>query len=117
MDKEKIIRELNTIKSFIDFDGLNDDPDFPYEVKLKSETYDYINPDHYKQDDGKQTWERMIEEYGKFKTAIFCELSAFKYRDRMGRKPNENIEREKGKIEWYDKKALELELEDKTLNK
>lgn len=108
MDKQKIIRELNTIKSFIDFDGLNDDPEFPYEVKLKTDKYDFINPNHYKQDDGKQTWERMVDIYGIEKTAIFCELNAFKYQDRMGKKPNEDIEREKGKIQWYKDKAKEL---------
>ena len=72
--------------------------------------YDYVNPQHYVQADGKQTWERMIDIYGVEKTAIFCELNAFKYKDRMGKKPNEGVDREQGKIDWYEAKAKELYL-------
>ena len=82
---------------------------FPLEIKKRSEeNYDYVNPDHYKQDDGKQTWERMVDKFGLEETAIFCELNAFKYQDRMGKKPNEDVEREQGKIDWYLDKAKEL---------
>lgn len=82
---------------------------FPLEfTKRKEDNYDYVNPQHYVQDDGKQTWERMVDEFGLEWTAIFCELNAYKYQDRMGKKPNEDVEREQGKIDWYKKKAEEL---------
>jgi len=71
--------------------------------------YEYINdPAHYQQEDGKSTWERMVDRWGEEKTALWCEMTAFKYQDRMGKKPGEDIEREKGKIEWYENKAAEL---------
>lgn len=75
---------------------------------MGDKNYDYINPQHYVQDDGKQTWERMVEKYGVYKTAIFCELNAFKYQDRRGKKPNEEVEREDKKIKWYEDKAADL---------
>jgi len=70
--------------------------------------YDYVNPQHYVQEDGKQTWERMVDIWGKRATALWCEMTAFKYKERIGKKPNENIEREKSKIEWYENKSKEL---------
>ena len=50
----------------------------------------------------------MLENFGIEKTAIFCELNAYKYNDRMGKKPGEDIEREQGKVKWYKDKAVEL---------
>lgn len=73
------------------------------------DNYDYINPEHYKKEDGRQTWERMVDRWGKEKTALWCEMTAFKYTDaRLGRKPGEDEEREQSKIEWYLNKAKEL---------
>jgi hypothetical protein len=81
----------------------------PYHTTLKEGVdYDYVNPQHYVQEDGRQTWEHMIDEFGEYETAIFCKLNAYKYTDRMGKKPNEDIEREKKKIQWYEDKAREL---------
>lgn len=93
----------------------------PYSTQLKEGIdYDYINPSHYVQDDGRQTWERMVDEFGLEETAIFCKLNAYKYQDRFGKKPNEDTEREQKKIDWYEKKAAELyellEEEKKTKN-
>lgn len=70
--------------------------------------YDYINPDHYKQEDGKETWERMVDIWGVDATALWCEMTAFKYQERIGKKPGESVERETEKINWYIKKAYEL---------
>jgi hypothetical protein len=50
----------------------------------------------------------MIDEFGVEATAVFCELNAYKYRDRMGKKPNEDVQREQSKAEWYEAKAKEL---------
>lgn len=77
--------------------------------KVKDTDYDYINPQHYVSDDGRQTWERMVDIWGAEATALWCEMTAFKYTDtRIGKKPGEDVEREKKKVEWYLKKAHEL---------
>jgi len=81
----------------------------PYAFQLKEvSNYDYVNPQHYVQGDGRQTWEHMIDEFGAYETAIFCKLNAYKYADRIGKKPNEDVEREQAKIDWYEAKAAEL---------
>lgn len=81
----------------------------PYSFQLKEvSNYDYINPQHYVQDDGRQTWEHMVDDFGLYETAVFCKLNAYKYVDRIGKKPNEDTEREQKKIDWYNHKAAEL---------
>jgi len=77
-------------------------------AKKKKEDYDYINPQHYVQADGRQTWERMVDIWGLEKVALWCEMTAFKYKDRMGKKPNEDETREQQKMQWYLDKAAEL---------
>ena len=72
------------------------------------DNYDYINPQHYVQDDGRQTWERMLGHWSLEQVALWCEMTVFKYEDRKGKKPNEDPEREQKKIEWYKNKAVEL---------
>ena len=47
---------------------------------------DPINPDHYKDENGKECWEAMVEEFGAEATAIFFHINAFKYRFRAGKK-------------------------------
>jgi len=72
------------------------------------DNYDYINPQHYVQDDGRQTWERMLDKWSLEEVALWCEMTVFKYEDRKGKKPNEDPEREQKKIDWYKNKAVEL---------
>ena len=69
--------------------------------------YDFINPDHYKKY-SVEVIDMMIAIYGKEKTAAYCELNAFKYRMRMGEKPEQSIERDLEKEKWYINKANEL---------
>lgn len=76
-------------------------------IKKTEIEYDFINPNHYKKN-SKEVIEMMIDIYGKEITANHCELSAFKYRMRIGHKPNESIDREIKKIQWYENKAVEL---------
>lgn len=66
---------------------------------------DPINPDHYKSY-SVETIDMMIAIYGKEKVAIHCELTAFKYRQRLGKK--DNLEQDLGKEKWYLDKAKEL---------
>lgn len=81
-----------------------------FEVLGNSEqlgNYDFINPDHYKKY-SVEVIEMMIAIYGKEKTAAYCELNAFKYRMRMGEKPEQPIDRDLEKEKWYINKANEL---------
>ena len=81
-----------------------------FEVLGKSEqlgNYDFINPDHYKKY-SVEVIDMMIAIYGKEKTAAYCELNAFKYRMRMGEKPEQPIDRDLEKEKWYINKANEL---------
>ena len=70
-------------------------------------TYDHINPEHYKQS-GKEVIDMMIDIWGKEAVATHCEITAFKYRMRLGLKPEQPIERDIEKAKWYEEKAKEL---------
>ena len=72
-----------------------------------SQTYDYINPEHYKKGD-KEVYEMMIDIWGVDAYIKHCEMCAFKYRMRLGAKPEQPIERDLKKAEWYESKANEL---------
>lgn len=69
--------------------------------------YDYINPAHY-QEFSIEVIDMMAAIWGKEATALHCEMCAFKYRLRIGSKPNQSIEDELGKINWYMEKTKEL---------
>ena len=69
--------------------------------------YDHINPDHYKTG-SVEVFDMMVSIYGKEKAKVFCELNAFKYRMRLGSKPNNSVEQELEKIKWYESKLKEL---------
>lgn len=74
--------------------------------------YDYINPNHYKQGD-KEVIEMMVDIWGAEDVAKYCSMNAFKYRMRMGFKPNQPVEQELKKATWYEDKAKELRNEQK----
>lgn len=73
----------------------------------KPEEYDFVNPDHYKQF-SYEAIEMMEAIWGKEATALHCEMCAFKYRIRMGVKPDQPIELDMRKVNWYMAKAKEL---------
>ena len=50
----------------------------------------------------------MVSIWGKEKVADWCEITAFKYRMRMGTKPDNSIEQDLKKEQWYLNKAKEL---------
>jgi len=66
-----------------------------------------VTPNHYKQGP-KEVWQMMIDIWGEEAFINFCELNAFKYRMRAGKKEGNTIEEELGKAEWYERKAEEL---------
>lgn len=72
--------------------------------------YDNINPEHYR-NYSVECIDMMIAIYGKEKVATYCELAAFKYRMRMGTKPNNPIDQDLDKEKWYLNKAKELKSE------
>lgn len=73
----------------------------------EKEAYDYVNPTHYRYQN-KEVIDMMIDIWGKEAVSKHCEITAFKYRMRMGRKPEQPIERDLEKAKWYEQKAKEL---------
>ena len=67
----------------------------------KKEEYDYVNPNHY-QNGGKEVYEMMIDIWGKEAYVKHCEMCAFKYRQRLGLKPDQPIQRDLDKANWYE---------------
>lgn len=68
---------------------------------------DKINPDHYKRY-SLEAIDMMRSVYGDDAVAMYCEMTAFKYRMRMGTKPGEPVEDDLKKEAWYLNKAKEL---------
>ena len=74
---------------------------------MSKENYDYINPNHYKQGT-KEVFEMQIDIWGKDAYIKYCEMNAFKYRMRLGLKPEQSIDRDLDKAYWYEAKAKEI---------
>lgn len=80
-------------------------------VKPKQEepkAYDFINPEHYKNPGDKTTLEKMVALYGIDETIVFFKLSIFKYKDRLGKKPGEDVAREVAKIKKCEEIIVQL---------
>ena len=70
--------------------------------------YEHVeHPAHYNTY-GQETIDMMVAIWGKEKVADWCEITAFKYRMRMGTKPDNSIEQDLKKEQWYLNKAKEL---------
>lgn len=70
--------------------------------------YEHVNhPQHYNNYD-KEVIDMMLDIWGPKETAIFCKLNAFKYRMRMGTKPDNDISQDLNKEKWYLNKYHEL---------
>jgi hypothetical protein len=70
--------------------------------------YEHVeHPSHYNHYSS-ETIAMMVAVWGKEKVADWCEITAFKYRMRMGTKPNNSIEQDLKKEQWYLNKAKEL---------
>ena len=70
-------------------------------LNQKEESYDYVNPNHYKQS-SKEVIEMMELIWGKEALILHCEMTEFKYRMRAGLKPEQSIERDLEKAKWYE---------------
>lgn len=75
--------------------------------------YDYVNPNHYT-NSSIECWEMMLAIWGPESFITHCEMTAFKYRMRLGLKPEQPIDRDLAKAKWYEDKAKEIK---STLNK
>ena len=70
--------------------------------------YEHVeHPSHYNTYP-METIDMMVDIWGKDKVADWCEITAFKYRMRMGTKPDNSIEQDLKKEQWYLNKAKEL---------
>ena len=79
------------------------------QVVCEQSTSEVNHPSHYNHG-GMETIDKMIKLYGIEKVKAFCELNAFKYRDRVGYKGNSDnaIARDINKALWYENKLNEL---------
>ena len=66
------------------------------------------HPAHYNQPGRKECIEEMIDKYGWKNTAMWCEMTAFKYEYRAGEKDGEPAEKDNAKRDWYIRKADEI---------
>ena len=70
--------------------------------------YEHVeHPAHYNTY-GQETIAMMVAIWGEEKVADWGEITAFKYRMRMGSKPDNSIEQDLKKEQWYLNKAKEL---------
>lgn len=82
--------------------------DAPDSDEKNNNSYENVNhPNHYNNYDV-EVIDMMERIWGPEKTAIFCELNAFKYRMRMGTKPTSPVSEDLDKETWYLEKFQEL---------
>lgn len=65
------------------------------------------NAKHYN-DQRLRTILKIERTWGTYEAMVHCEITAFKYRDRIGDKKDQPIELELIKIKWYDRMAIKL---------
>ena len=77
-------------------------------VTGKEAEYEMVNhPSHYNQYDI-EVIDMIIKIWGPEAAALWCDITAFKYRMRMGTKPDNSIEQDIKKEQWYLNKAREI---------
>lgn len=73
----------------------------------QKENYDFVNPEHYKQG-SMEVIDMMKLLWGTEALILHCEMTEFKYRMRLGRKPDQPTDRDLQKALWYQEKAKKL---------
>lgn len=72
-------------------------------------TQEMVNhPAHYNTPGRKECIEEMVDKWGREATALWCEMTAYKYDYRAGSKEGNSEEQDKAKMEWYLAKARQL---------
>lgn len=85
-----------------------DNPGLNSESEKSEKEYEYVNhPDHYNRYP-MEVIEMFEKLYGADATAKWCEMTALKYRLRMGLKPGQDCKQDLEKEQWYLNKAKEL---------
>lgn len=75
----------------------------------KSKKKEQVNhPAHYNIPGRKECIEEMIDKWGSELTAIWCEMTAYKYEYRAGLKDGNSKEQDTAKRDWYLHKAMEI---------
>lgn len=70
---------------------------------------DNVNhPAYYLQEGRKECIDEMLEQFGPVAVYWFSVLSAYKYRYRAGDKPDNAVEQDTAKAEWFDHNAEEM---------
>lgn len=78
-------------------------------------TYEMVNhPTHYNNYD-KEVIDMIESIWGTYLAKMWCYITAFKYRMRMGTKPGNSIDQDLKKEKWYLEKASELAMKEDTL--
>ena len=75
---------------------------------MTQKAYEMVNhPKHYNTYD-METIDIMRRIWGDETVAMWCKLTAFKYRMRMGTKPDNSFEQDLSKEQWYLNKCDEI---------
>lgn len=84
------------------------DPMIDPKLFTNNTNYEFVNhPQHYNKW-SVETIDMMEKIYGTFLTAMWCEMTAFKYITRLGFKPTDNVKQDIDKRDWYLNKSIEL---------
>jgi hypothetical protein len=74
---------------------------------MNDSSQDPVHPDHYKHNT-KEVWQMMVDIWGVGAFITYCEINAFKYRMRAGRKEGNSVEQDIEKAKWYEDKANQM---------
>lgn len=72
------------------------------------QSYEHVNHPKHHNNYSVEVIDMMVSIYGIEATATWCEMTAFKYRMRVGTKPDNPVEQYLDKERWYLNKAKEL---------
>ena len=99
----------NTFNTVVQlYEKLNNNTNGTLLSTIDNDNYEQVNhPSHYN-NYGKEVIDMMESIWGTEKLIAFCEMNAFKYRMRMGTKPDNPIQQDIEKEKWYLNKANQL---------
>jgi hypothetical protein len=120
--EEKVLKCLDTVKNWhkyknIDYYNQSNKNNYnKYQIGMDfGKNYEMVNhPTHYNQYDI-EVIDMIIKIWGPEAAALWCDITAFKYRMRMGTKPDNSIEQDIKKEQWYLNKSKEIK--DNLINK
>lgn len=101
--------EAPYIEAFLERDSAMEEKkkDPPTTENQNTPPYNFVDPPHYTVG-SIEVIDMMVRIWGEQRVADYCEINAFKYRMRIGKKPHQTLEQELDKAKWYEAKAEEL---------